>query len=444
MKTILYILIILVFFTFVIFLFLSINQYSYRNIYLGYINISGKKQADINKILQNEERKVLEIKINDKIYKYRYQDLGIILNKEKTLDLIFENNYKTFPHNYLAYFHSFFSQQMIFPIFIFTERFYQNFESYIFEQSEKEDGIAFNDQSKTFTYEENTKKYKIDSDNLKTQIIFGFGKKNLFEASLIKIVNSDIQKMIADYNQRLENIFNKSISIIINNNEKSQTSTSISPQDLKNYFTANYDNGRLQFNIKDNLFKPYLTNKLDLIISQKDDIEIDYYNLKNNLITLLNTRFEGENTDVIYAQFVDKPKSDGLLEAKYIEVNISKQIMYLWSDGENIARYRISSGLYNPTPVGKFKILNKALNAYSDIYQVWMPFWMAFYYDPKLKAYFGIHELPYRLISTGEQIRRPRDFIGSPHTGGCVSLDVGEAKKVYDWAEINTSVYVFD
>ena len=50
----------------------------------------------------------------------------------------------------------------------------------------------------------------------------------------------------------------------------------------------------------------------------------------------------------------------------------------------------------------------------------------------------------YWIDSNGETIRRPRDFIGSPHTGGCVSLDVGMAKIVYDWADEGMLVLIYD
>ena len=107
--------------------------------------------------------------------------------------------------------------------------------------------------------------------------------------------------------------------------------------------------------------------------------------------------------------------------------------------------YPISTGLYYPTPVGRFKIMNKALEGYSDIYNVYMPYWMAFYYGwaGGQDAYFGIHELPY-WYADGERKQRPREFLGSPHTGGCVSLDIGAAKEVYDYSFVGMDVVVYE
>jgi lipoprotein-anchoring transpeptidase ErfK/SrfK len=146
----------------------------------------------------------------------------------------------------------------------------------------------------------------------------------------------------------------------------------------------------------------------------------------------------------VIVSFSEAPNTEGEVAEKYIEIDLSQQKMYLWEGGENVAVHRVSSGLYYATPPGHYQILNKANNAYSYIYHVWMPFWMAFSLDPQVNAYLGIHELPYWVDGVGQEIRRPRDFIGSPHTGGCVSLDVGEAELVYNWAEVGTPVWIFE
>lgn len=151
-----------------------------------------------------------------------------------------------------------------------------------------------------------------------------------------------------------------------------------------------------------------------------------------------------EPIDVDVLGVVDEgPNSDGALSKKYIEVDLTQQKMYLFHNGTVKQSYAISSGLDYPTPTGKFIIFNKATNAYSSIYHVWMPYWLGFYVDPKLHASFGIHELPY-WYSKGVKIRRPRENIGSPHTGGCIALDIGKAKEVYMFADIGTPMYIFD
>lgn len=179
-------------------------------------------------------------------------------------------------------------------------------------------------------------------------------------------------------------------------------------------------------------------------IKLESDRKIHPGELKKDLIALINSRARGEPADTIAAHIGYTPNTKGNLAQKYIEVDISQQTMYLFKDGNLFNTYKISTGLYYPTPVGQFKILNKAVNAFSDIYHVWMPFWMAFYYGPEVDAYFGIHELPYWVAEDGAKIQRPREFIGSPHTGGCVALDVGAAKEVYAFSDVDMPVYVYN
>ena len=137
------------------------------------------------------------------------------------------------------------------------------------------------------------------------------------------------------------------------------------------------------------------------------------------------------------------PNSDGTLAKKYIEVDLTQQKMYLFQNGKVKKFYPISSGLEYPTPRGKFFIFNKSSNAYSNIYNVWMPYWLGFYVDPKLHVSFGIHELPY-WWSRGIKVRKPRENIGSPNTGGCIAVDIGKGKEIYAFADIGTPMYIFD
>jgi hypothetical protein len=67
---------------------------------------------------------------------------------------------------------------------------------------------------------------------------------------------------------------------------------------------------------------------------------------------------------------------------------------------------------------------------------------MGFKYSDELHAYFGIHELPYALVG-GSQLRRPAGNIGTPSTGGCVALGVGDAQEVYRFGDIGTKIVIY-
>jgi lipoprotein-anchoring transpeptidase ErfK/SrfK len=171
---------------------------------------------------------------------------------------------------------------------------------------------------------------------------------------------------------------------------------------------------------------------------------LPYARIKSDLVSAINRRYDGADVRSVTIPAGGGPKTLGNLAAKYIEVDISEQRMYAFEGGNLKKTYEVSTGLYYPTPTGQFQILNKAANAYSEIFHVFMPWWMAFGYSQELNAYFGFHELPYWLTDDGKKIQRPRERIGTPSTGGCIAFDIGEAKEVYDWADIGMPVIIFN
>lgn len=178
---------------------------------------------------------------------------------------------------------------------------------------------------------------------------------------------------------------------------------------------------------------------------QVEDRVLDEVKLKQILRDELWRRKDGREARIefdIISLVSEKAGSDGSLAEKYLEVDISQQKLYRWQGGEVVGIHIISTGKYGPTPIGIHKIKNKAKLAWSPPAQVWMPFWMAFGYNPNLQAYLGFHELPYWDGSNGIRIRRPFDTLGIPVTGGCIQLNIGEAEEVYNWTEVGIPVLI--
>ena len=120
---------------------------------------------------------------------------------------------------------------------------------------------------------------------------------------------------------------------------------------------------------------------------------------------------------------------------KYIDISLKYQNMVIFQDGIALDAYRISSGEWgHPTPVGTFAIQDKSLRAWSKLYGLWMPFWMAFLPDGEM----GIHELP--IWPNGYQ--EGAAHLGTPVSHGCVRLGVGPAERVYNWADLGTPVII--
>lgn len=129
-----------------------------------------------------------------------------------------------------------------------------------------------------------------------------------------------------------------------------------------------------------------------------------------------------------------------ITEGKYIDIDISEQILTMFEDGKNLGSYLVSTGKYGmPTPLGEFKILNKSKLAYSNKYNLYMPYWMAF-----TTAGHGIHELPFWKYRGGREYKEREAHLGHRISHGCVRLGVGPAERVYNWAEIGTPVVVHE
>ena len=421
---------------------ICLNNLVFPNTFLSNDKISNKSKKDIADLLKANMKIPILIKVKNRIYQYSYHDLGISINSEKTIESVFEENKKSFFKNMINYIQSLSSQKKIMPILTFNKQLNEFCNDSIYDFSQESDEIAVDEENKTFISNEKQEKYKIDAEDLKTKIIFGFGiEDKAIEPKLIKLESLHKDK-VALYNKQLNNVFNEPIQVIIKG-ENEIYEFAFSSQDLKKMIKAEYmsEKEELRISINEKAFKT-ITNQ-HIPFKKTGDEKIPIVKFKKQLALVIHSRLTGNNINEITAYIETSPNSYGNLSAKYIEVDISQQKMYLFSDGNLVNSYTVSTGIDHPTPVGTFKILNKQENAWSDIYNVWMPYWMAFSYSSSLNAYFGIHEIPYWLVSGGYRLERPKDFIGTPNTGGCVALHTGDAREVYDFAYKDMPLYIY-
>jgi lipoprotein-anchoring transpeptidase ErfK/SrfK len=417
-------------------------QHVYPNTFFDTRNISGYSKDAALKFLARMEKVPVTVDIHDRIYTYTLDELGIIFDINKTIQKLFSYELLPFPQNVIAYVKARNTQRMIQPDLLFTQKFYERFISTVFDFSKKPDEISVNSDDIQLVFTSHEEKYKIEPKSLAVAISTHFGSGLPIRAKLLKLAIQTNPVTVNTYNNNLERITSGPVFVKI---PVSDTPITIEQGDFKKLLRVNYDDSlqQLSIDVDETGLKQYVQAKLALVLN-RNDLSVDMQDLKKNLVSLATSRFNAYDTSYVQASVVQTSQSRGDIAQKYIEIDIRQQTMYLWENGKNFATHRVSTGLYYPTPPGTYHILNKASNAYSDIYHVWMPYWMAFYLDPKINAYLGIHELPYWVTGDGTQIRRPRDFIGSPHTGGCVSLDVGEAQLVYNWAEVGMTVVIYE
>jgi len=132
-----------------------------------------------------------------------------------------------------------------------------------------------------------------------------------------------------------------------------------------------------------------------------------------------------------------------ITDGKYIDVNLDAQITTLFENGEFIANFVSSAGAIDtPTPTGEFEIYNKHPYALSNMFQVYLPYWMAFTADGK----YGFHDLVVwpegheDMPSGGKESERS---IGSAVSPGCVRHDADNSQFIYNWTDVGTQVVIY-
>jgi hypothetical protein len=120
-------------------------------------------------------------------------------------------------------------------------------------------------------------------------------------------------------------------------------------------------------------------------------------------------------------------------EGKFIAADLETMKLFMYEDGSLVATYTIVSkgrpGSHWETPTGSYEINTKAVDHFSSIGKVHMPYSMQFYGN------FFIHGWPYYPDGTP---------VGEGYSGGCIRLATEDASEVFDFAEYGTPLYVHE
>lgn len=128
-------------------------------------------------------------------------------------------------------------------------------------------------------------------------------------------------------------------------------------------------------------------------------------------------------------------------EYKRIEVDLTAQRVYAYEDNRQIFNFLISSGKWDRTPTGTFKIWtkirsqkmsggSKALGTYYYLPNV--PYIMFFYNEKASKS------MGYSLHGTYWH-----NNFGVPMSHGCINMKTPDAAQVFSWAEIGTPITIY-
>ncbi len=134
----------------------------------------------------------------------------------------------------------------------------------------------------------------------------------------------------------------------------------------------------------------------------------------------------------------------GLFEGLYIDINLSKQKMFVMNSQTKTGQFLISSGKRGTaTPVGLFYVKNKIDLAQSRLYPgIWMRNWNALAKNADGSGYegYGIHDLP--AFNKEYTIVEGASHLGRPVSHGCVRLGHAESVWFYQNVPVGTPVNI--
>lgn len=427
----------------VLFLFvIGLNVLSFPNTTVGGVQLGFQTKAAVREHLERVYATPITLVINAQHYELNYEHLGIYMDPDAAVHEVFAPNATGWPTNIKLLVSQLFRPRNVHIPLSISQEFYEYVAKINENGTKAQDIVYVNQEDKQVTLFTPEMRYVVDTPSFLRDLHAHFGTQGKpLTVALVEAPNV-LEAKISVANTKLANVYNSPLTVIVGLNGVNQFIT-LSESDLRRYTTASIsaETGEVAFAINNDTFLPDLTAALS-VYKASFNPQTAYERVGNGIKNTLTTRYEGGPASSVKVGIDSGPNTDGEIADTYIEVDISQQKLFTFKKGDLVKTYRVSTGKDYPTPIGTFKVLNKTGLGFSSIYNVWLPYWMGFEYSKELHAYFGIHELPY-FYSGDKKIQRPREFIGAPNTGGCVALDIGDAKEVYQFADIGTPIVIY-
>lgn len=159
----------------------------------------------------------------------------------------------------------------------------------------------------------------------------------------------------------------------------------------------------------------------------KEDIRPDLSNIFDDVY---NSFKSGLDTNV-EIELKELPSTDGKYASKYIEIDNSRQKLYVWRDGSVEKEILLSGPKDGYEVYGVFPIVDKGLSPKAPTGD-FMPYWMAFYYSGSQSSWYGLHGLIWWYDSNGNAVFESKENIGVRRSGGCIRMLEEDAKYLYE------------
>ena len=129
----------------------------------------------------------------------------------------------------------------------------------------------------------------------------------------------------------------------------------------------------------------------------------------------------GQTQVALFRALRPRPNLSG--DGRRVEIHRDLGVLLMVEDGEVARVVHTSTGAGGVTPVGSFRVYQKALMSWSVPFEVWMP------YAAYFRGGIATHQSP--------------DVPSYPASHGCVRLPEREAERVYRFVDVGTPVHVF-
>jgi hypothetical protein len=173
--------------------------------------------------------------------------------------------------------------------------------------------------------------------------------------------------------------------------------------------------------------KGVATSRNGEFIYWNEDERPDLSNIYDEVYTSF---LSGMNTNV-EIDIKELPGTDGRYATKYIEIDNSRQKLFVWENGEVIKEILLSGPKEGYAVYGVYPIVDKGVNPQAPTGS-YMPYWMAFYYSPNQESWYGLHGLIWWYDENGRAVYEPTSNIGIRRSGGCIRMIEEDAKYLYE------------
>ncbi|MCX6812296.1 MAG: L,D-transpeptidase family protein [Candidatus Berkelbacteria bacterium] len=434
----------------------------YKNVSFDSINLSGKTRVQAKSLIENYSTALLENKINvdsgDKTFTSTFFDAGLFVDSSEIA-----NSAINFGRNQSFFKSIYFSAKTIFTknkISLSAETNQDQFSAFK-DRATVALNIPATDASLKISAGQvvvNTAEngLTVDSSGLDQLLKEKFLAKN--DQSQILMPTAPLTPALlatdlVEAKTQAENYLSHQIQITLNNQNYSVDRNTIGSWIVFGKSGTSYSATISNSSIKNYVYSLAAKNDTPVIdnkISAVDNSVIQQgrqgiYTDQNDAINKITAALAASTLTATIA-LVQNPKDPttitvfpnegivpGRFPGKYIDIDLTNQLLTAFEGTNQIGQYQISSGKAStPTPTGLRTILDKSPRAWSAPHGLWMPWWNG------LGGGYGIHELP----EWPNGYKEGEGHLGTPVSHGCIRLGVGPAEFIYNWSEIGDPVYI--